>query len=86
MIDKQRLPGSWGGRRASYRQPSGSPGSPTSQVLFEALQWAAKKQARLEPPLVVQVLRLCLPMPEVWVQSLVRELRSHMPCSQKTKI
>ena len=35
--------------------------------------------------LVVQWLRLHLPMQGVQVQSLVRELRSHMPCNQKTK-
>ena len=29
--------------------------------------------------LVVQWLRICLPMQGTWVQSLVRELRSHMP-------
>ena len=33
----------------------------------------------------VQWLRLCLPAQEVWVQSLARELRSHMPHSQKTE-
>ena len=36
--------------------------------------------------LVVQWLRLCLPKQGVWVQSLVRELRSHRPHGQKTKI
>ena len=35
--------------------------------------------------LVVQWLRLCLPMQEVRVRSLVGELRSHMPRGQKTK-
>ena len=35
--------------------------------------------------LVVQWLRFCLPMQGLQVQSLVRELRSHMPCGQKTK-
>ena len=35
--------------------------------------------------LAVQWLRLCLPMPGVQVQSLVGELRRHMPCTQKTK-
>ena len=35
--------------------------------------------------LVVQWLRLPFPMQEVWVQSLVRELRSNMPQSQKPK-
>ena len=35
--------------------------------------------------LVVQWLRLPFPMQEVWVQSLVKELRSNMPHSQKPK-
>ena len=35
--------------------------------------------------LMVQWLKLCLPMQGVWVPSLVRELRSHMPHSHKTK-
>ena len=35
--------------------------------------------------LAVQWLRLCLPGHRVWVQSLVRELRSHMPLGQKTE-
>ena len=35
--------------------------------------------------LVVQWLRPCLPMQGLWVQSLVRELRSHMPCMPKAK-
>ena len=35
--------------------------------------------------LVVQGLRLRIPIQGVWVESLVRELRSHMPLSQKTK-
>ena len=35
--------------------------------------------------LVVPWLRLHLPMQVVWVQSLVRELGSHMPLCQKTK-
>ena len=35
--------------------------------------------------LAVQWLRLCLPMPGVRVQSLVGELRRHMPCTQNTK-
>ena len=33
--------------------------------------------------LVVQGLRLCFPMQGVWVQSLVRERKSHVPRSQK---
>ena len=33
--------------------------------------------------MVVQWLRLCLPMQGVWVQSLVRERKSHVPRSQK---
>ena len=35
--------------------------------------------------LAVQWLRLCLPMQGVQVQSLVGQLRSHMPRGQKTK-
>ena len=35
--------------------------------------------------LLIQWLRLCLPMQRVLVQSLVREIRSYMPHSQKTK-
>ena len=35
--------------------------------------------------LVVQWLKLSFPVQEVWVQSLLGELRSHMPCGQKTK-
>ena len=36
-------------------------------------------------PVVVQWLRLHLRMQGVWVRSLVRELRYHMPCSHKKK-
>ena len=35
--------------------------------------------------LVIQWLRLCLPMQRLWVQSLVGELRSHMPQAKKPK-
>ena len=35
--------------------------------------------------LLVHWLRFCLPLKGVQVQPLVRELRSHMPCSQKSK-
>ena len=35
--------------------------------------------------LVVQWLRLCLPMQRVWILSLVGEVRSHIPRGQKTK-
>ena len=34
---------------------------------------------------VIQWLRHCLPVQELQVQSLVREVRSHMPHGQKTK-
>ena len=34
---------------------------------------------------MVQWLRLHLPMRGVWVRSLVRELRSHIPCGQKNQ-
>ena len=39
-----------------------------------------KKNAYLENSLVVQWLKICLPMKGVWVRSLVGEVRAHMPC------
>ena len=44
-----------------------------------------KKQNILSISLVVQWLRLHLPMQVMWVRFLVGELRSCMPCSQKQK-
>ena len=44
-----------------------------------------RKKKNAEISLVTQWLRLCFPMQEVRVQSLVGELRSHMPHGQKTK-
>ena len=35
--------------------------------------------------MVVQGLRICLPMQGMWVQSLVRVLRSHMPWGNKAR-
>ena len=61
---------------------------------LEYFHWAGIKEQGLmsmktAPPwrtsLVVQWLRLCLPMQGVWVWSLVWELSSHMPHDQKTK-
>ena len=43
------------------------------------------KKCSLGTSLVVQWLRLHLPVQGVWVRSLVRELRSHMPCGQKNR-
>ena len=42
-------------------------------------------KTELRTSLVAQWLRLRLPMQGMWVRSLVGELRSHMPHSQKTK-
>ena len=42
------------------------------------------KKAHQGTPLVARQLRLCLP-PQVQVQTPVRELIAHMPCSQKSK-
>ena len=39
-----------------------------------------------ELQLVVQWLRLCLPMQGLWVRSPVREPRSHMPCDPKNQM
>ena len=36
--------------------------------------------------LMIQLLRLCLPLQGVWVQSLVGELRFHMPHGQKNQV
>ena len=44
-----------------------------------------RKEGPLRTSLVVQGLGLCLPLQGVQVRSLVRELRNHMPSSQKTK-
>ena len=61
---------------------------------LEYFHWAGIKEQGLmsmktAPPwrtsLVVQWLRLCLPVPGVQVRFLVRELRSHMSYSQKAK-
>ena len=43
--------------------------------------WTDHKKVRLRTSLVVQWLRILLPMQGMWVQSLVRELRSHMCCA-----
>ena len=61
---------------------------------LEYYHWAGIKEQGLlsiktAPPwrtsLVVQWLRLRLPMQGVWVRSLIRELRSHMPHGQNIK-
>ena len=59
-----------------------------NQPIQEVQQNQVRKRQRkphLGTSLAVQWLRPCLPMQEVWVQSLVGDLRSHMPRSQKTK-
>ena len=52
---------------------------PTLPVLFSLLRFNPGTSAE------VQRLRLCLPMPRVWVWFLVGHLRSHMPSGQNTK-
>ena len=44
------------------------------------VRWVEEEMERrmMGTPLVGQRLRICLPMPRTWVQSLVRELRSYM--------
>ena len=57
-------------------------------VLFPPLYpklFSSNLKTILGTSLVVQWLRLCLPMQGVQVQSLVRELRFNMSCSQKLK-
>ena len=48
------------------------------QPLWRTL-WRFLKKLKIGTSLVVQWLRSHLPMQGMWVQSLVRELRSHMP-------
>ena len=43
--------------------------------------WTDHKKVRLRTSLVVQWLRILLPMQGMWVRSLVRKLRSHMCCA-----
>ena len=45
-----------------------------------------KKKKDVRTFMVVQWLKLHFPMQKLRVQSLVRELNFHMPCSQKTKM
>ena len=45
-----------------------------------AATWAACHKIHLRPYVAFQWLKLGLPVQGVWVQSLVRELRSHIPC------
>ena len=62
------------------------PGHFTSVVLN--IKYAHKiciKKSWAGTCLVVQWIRLHLPVREMWVQFLVRELRFHTPCGQKTK-
>ena len=72
---------SWGGTRgipALVLQAGGwSPG--------EVYVGESKEAVCDGTSLVVQWLRLRLPMQGVWVRSLVGELRSHMPPGQKTE-
>ena len=44
-----------------------------------------KVQCGLETSLVVERLGICLPMQAMWVLSLVRRLKSHMPAAKKLK-
>ena len=50
-------------------------------------KWGEKEYSRKSwgTSLIVQWLRLCFPMQVVWVQSLVRELRSCIPPNQKVQ-
>ena len=60
-----------------------SPHSRRSHHLRSCLPHKKLKNDKSGTSLVVQWLRLHLPLKGVWVQHLVRKLRSHMPCSQK---
>ena len=57
----------------------------SNQVFTEAQKQGNKKYVQISIGAAVWWLRLHLPMQRVRVQSLVGELRSHVPCDQKTK-
>ena len=57
------------------------------KVIYSLLIKKKRKYKNREgTSLVVQWLTFHLPTQGIWVQSLVRELRSHMPLVQKTKV
>ena len=72
-------------------ETAGQPTDPNLGIRFlEAslaqLPCAPQHAYRLGPPLVVQWLRLCLPIQGVWVRSLVRRLGPpHAPCPPPKK-
>ena len=47
--------------------------------------WTSFKKVNLGTSLMVQWLGLCLPIQKMWIQSLVGDLRSHMPHGRKYK-
>ena len=51
-------------------------------LLYKKINKSIKKKEKRKTgnSLVVQWLRICLPMQGTWFRSLVGELRSHMPC------
>ena len=46
-------------------------------------QQCTYKDSHIETSLVVQWLKQCTSMQGPWVQSLVKEIRSHVPCAAK---
>ena len=66
--------------------PPAHPPKEKERILSHYTRGRAKQTSRRGGIfLVVQWLRLCLPMQGVWIQSLVGELRSHTLQGQKTK-
>ena len=70
--------------------PSESPGKPWQHLQSVSMPILLIKMCRydatsLGTSLVVQWLRLCLPMQGVRIHSLFGDLRSHMPCGPKSK-
>ena len=73
--------GPWLGKGDRKGVVLGSPPIPSVagwRNAFEVHQWLALEAWVLGISLVTQWLRICLAMQGTWVQSLVRELRSHM--------
>ena len=82
LVEHQKISSS---RSASWTISLECQPFPTSPSLSGAGKLTGKNGTAGGTSLVVQGLRLLLPVQRVWVQPLVGELRSHMPESQKVK-
>ena len=89
MLSSNALSGQhrWG-RQVAHRSAltvKASPSPMTPVFVLRLTVNSGLRHLRAGTSLVVQWLRLCLPVQELQVLSLVSELRSHVPASRKTK-